>query len=196
MLKRIKKSGLCLGCMLIVTMPMVACENKEVSSVSPVSATPEVVTVEKPSYVPLISEEKETVSSKEDFKVDESKFIEQLENIFYYLESYQDRNVVVEGIFGHPMTHHEDGDAGEEICEEVHDPMVYRNSPGCCGHEGHDGFTGFVLKYEGNYPEEGDWVRVTGKPDVISAPHGGFILCLYVEKIEVLEERGLEFVTQ
>lgn len=187
MLNHLKKTGLCLGLILVLTLPMTACEKKQ----EPSSAR-----VEKPDYVPLLIEESPKTSNGEAFVVEESKFIEQLENIFYYLESYQDRNVVVEGIFGHPMSHHEEEEAGDEICEETHDPMVYRNSPGCCGHEGHDGFTGFVLKYEGEYPEEGEWVRVTGKPDVISAPHGGFILCLYVETIEALDTRGLEFVTQ
>lgn len=149
----------------------------------------------KPSYEGHLIESKKEVTSKEPFVIDESQFLKQLNNIFYYLESYQDRDIVVEGFFGYPyLKLDEEGIAPDaHLAQDGSVPAVYRNSPGCCGH---DGWAGFLLEYDGEYPEEGAWVKVTGKPDVVRNEQGGFSLSLAVSSIEVLETQGLDFVTQ
>ena len=71
-------------------------------------------------------------------------------------------------------------------------PVVYRRGPGCCGN---DGWGGFLLKYDGEYPNENDWIRVTGTPELIE--EGDYLnLYLHVTSLEVKVERGAEFVIQ
>ena len=54
---------------------------------------------------------------------------------------------------------------------------------------------GFLLKYDGEFPNENDWIRVTGHPELVTE---GYYTNLYlnVASLEVKAERGTEFVTQ
>ncbi len=122
-------------------------------------------------------------TSKEDediLIIGENMFLTQISDIYFNFECYANKTIIIEGIF----TEHLD----PYITESK--PMVYRNGPGCCGN---DGWGGFYLTYDGEYPEENSWIKVKGKPKLIEK---GFFreLHLIVSSIEFPENRGEEFV--
>lgn len=122
------------------------------------------------------------INEDETLVIGEKMFITQIEEIYYNFENYKNKKVVVEGMY--TLFYDENGVKNK--------PVVYRKAPGCCGN---DGWAGFYLNYDGQYPEDNDWIKVTGTLDLIQI--GQFYdLCLNVEKIEVLEQRGEEFVIQ
>ncbi len=125
-----------------------------------------------------------TKLSKEPLEISEKLFLEQINDIFFNFDDYKDRTIIVEGMFTY-FENYLDDDADLM-------PVVYRNGPGCCGN---DGWGGFLLIHDGDFPEDNDWIRVTGKPVIEETEQGFLNLFLKVDSIEVKEERGSEFVT-
>lgn len=121
-------------------------------------------------------------NDEEVLEIPERMFLTQIEDIRLNFDEYEGKTIIVEGMYTHLYSWDGKNTA----------PVVYRRGPGCCGN---DAWGGFLLKYDGEYPEENAWIRVTGTPELIKE---GFFHNLYlnVTSIEVKEERGLEFVTQ
>lgn len=124
-----------------------------------------------------------TIDEEKIIEIREKMFIGQIEDIYYNFEDYNGKLIQVEGMYSvvEPV---------EENQEKVH--FVFRNAPGCCGY---DGWAGFLLNYEGEYPEFNDWIKVIGTPEIVK---DGIYEDLYLNviSIEVMDERGLEFVNQ
>lgn len=120
--------------------------------------------------------------NKEEIYIREKMFITQINDIFYNIEDYEGKTIAVEGMFRiFPGV-----DGGPDI------PVVFRNGPGCCGN---DGWAGFLLHYDGEYPAIDDWILVKGTPEIV---HTELYIQLYlnVTSLEVKDERGAEFVDQ
>lgn len=115
-------------------------------------------------------------------EIREKMFLTQINDIYYNFDAYQDKTIIVEGMY--TLLYAWDG--SKRI------PGVYRKGPGCCGN---DGWGGFFLKYDGVLPQENDWIRVSGVPEL---EEGESFITLYlnVTSMEVKEERGAEFVMQ
>ena len=126
--------------------------------------------------------ENETVNreNKEVVNIDEKVFLSQMTDIYMNTNDYIGRIISMEG-YMHP------GDTGDEIIG-----AVVRNSPGCCGD---DGITGLSYIWDGDVPAENEWIKVSG---VLSVRVEGEQIYLVIEadEVEVMEERGLEFVSQ
>lgn len=123
------------------------------------------------------------IDNKNIMEIREKMFIAQIEDIYYNIEDFKDKYIKIEGMYS--VVEPEEGDIGK-----VH--FVYRNAPGCCGN---DGWAGFMLNYDGEYPNTNDWIQVVGTPEIIK--NGVYEdLYLNVISIEVMEERGAEFVNQ
>ncbi len=123
------------------------------------------------------------IDNKSIVEIREKMFIAQIEDIYYNIEDFKDKYIKVEGMYS--VIEPEEGDM-----EKVH--FVYRNAPGCCGN---DGWAGFVLNYDGEYPNANDWIQVIGTPEIVK--NGTYEdLYLNVISIEVMDERGAEFVNQ
>ena len=114
--------------------------------------------------------------------IGEKLFLTQINEIFNNFDSYRDTTVEVEGMY--TLFYDKDG--------VQNTPAVYRKGPGCCGN---DGWGGFLLQYDGEYPEDNAWIRVTGTPELVIDGYDR-MLYLHATDIEVLKERGAEFVTQ
>lgn len=135
-----------------------------------------------PSDTPPASSPSETSADDNTLIISEKMFLTQINDIFYNFDLYKEKTIVVEGMY--TLFFNQDG---------VQDtPALYRRGPGCCGN---DGWGGFLLKYDGDYPEDNAWIKVTGTPELVE---NGYFKDLYlnVSNIEVLEERGAEFVSQ
>lgn len=119
---------------------------------------------------------------KEDVvEIKEKLFLTQINDIYYNFEDYQDKTILVEGMFTQLVNLKGD-----------RKPAIYRLGPGCCGN---DGWGGFLLKYDGPYPNDNDWIRVIGKVELVEKERFKD-LYIQVESIEVTEERGAEYVSQ
>ena len=116
-------------------------------------------------------------------EIGEKMFLTQINDIYYNFDDYKDKTIIVEGMYALFYSWDED--------QKV--PVVYRNGPGCCGN---DGWGGFLLKYDGQFPNENDWICVTGTPELETTESGYMNLNLNVTSIEVKTERGAEFVAQ
>lgn len=96
---------------------------------------------------------------------------------------YEGKTIVVEGIYS----------TFESAVSKLTAPVVYRNGPGCCSN---DAWAGFILRYDGELPKLNDWIRVTGTPVIEKTKEGYTNLYLQVSKLEVLDTRGAEYVSQ
>ena len=79
-------------------------------------------------------------------EIGEKMFLTQIDDIYFYFDDYKDKTIIVEGMYSLFYS-----------AEGVKDtPVVFRYGPGCCGN---DGWGGFLLNYDGAYPEENEWIR-------------------------------------
>ena len=122
----------------------------------------------------------------------ENMFITQINAINLNYRDYIGRTIMLEGMFRH------------FYWEGNNYYFVIRNTPGCCGDEGELGFEvswnpshrGFDDGSDGRtYPNRSDWVQAQG---VLSSfdNFGNTFLYIALSELNVLETRGLEFVTR
>ena len=115
-------------------------------------------------------------------EIKDRMFISQTNDIYLNTEDYVGRTIKYEGVF------------------DIYQPepngkaynLVVRYGPGCCGN---DGTVGFEVAWDGDYPEQNDWVEVMGEP-AFYEEDGAKYLYLNLSSLTVLAERGLENVTQ
>lgn len=120
-----------------------------------------------------------------DLEVREKMFLTQITELQINNQDYLGKTIALEGMFT---------TLGDPATGPVY-RVVYRNSPGCCGN---DGFTGLEVVWNdpaAAYPAENDWVRAVGVLEMYEE-EGIPYLQLRLLSLEVLPERGLEFVTQ
>lgn len=123
-----------------------------------------------------------TDMNADELYIREKMFITQINDIFYNIDEYKDKTIAVEGMFRiFPGV-----DGQPDI------PVVFRNGPGCCGN---DGWAGFLLHYDGEYPAIDEWILVKGKPEIVQTDLY-MQLYLNVTSLEIKKERGAEFVDQ
>lgn len=115
-------------------------------------------------------------------EIGETMFLSQINDLYFNLEDYEDKTVVVEGMYGTSIG----------TFDGISTPIVYRFGPGCCGD---DGQAGFILHYDGELPEKDDWIRVIGTPE-LGMLDQRVALFLNVLSLEVKKERGIETVMQ
>ncbi|WP_010243921.1 TIGR03943 family putative permease subunit [Acetivibrio cellulolyticus] len=122
--------------------------------------------------------EDQTNSSGNVVKISERFFIQQCNDIYTNLNDYKGKTIQLEGMY--------DSYTDEETGKTRH--AVIRKSPGCCGN---DGVVGFEFSYDGQMPKLNEWIKVTGTLEVEESED----IILHLSKLEVLEIRGKEFVT-
>ncbi|MDR1374982.1 MAG: metal ABC transporter permease, partial [Treponema sp.] len=121
-------------------------------------------------------------------EIKEKMFIAQTNDVYLNPEDYLGKTIKLEGIF--VSTQYE----GRE------DPycFVIRYGPGCCGNDGNAGFeVAWETRQteEKGYPGMDAWVEATGT--LSSYEEDGYpYLYIALKSLDVLEERGAEFVTQ
>ena len=114
-------------------------------------------------------------------QITEKMLTEQVNDFYLNAEDYLGKTITYEGIF--------DITTGPYTNKEYY--YVIRYGPGCCGD---DGYIGFEVQWDKEYPKQDDWVEVTGVLDAYEED-GYKYLYLKVTSIQVLEERGLEFIS-
>lgn len=115
-------------------------------------------------------------------EIREKLFIAQTNDIYYNAEDYLGKTIKYEGIFN--VNRSLDGDV--LFCS------VYRYGPGCCGD---DGYAGFEVRWDGEYPNSNDWVEAIGILEEYEE-EGYLFLRVALTSLTVLPTRGTEYVTQ
>lgn len=127
----------------------------------------------------------QTETPQIDVEIREKMFLTQITELMVNMDDYLGKTVALEGMFT---------TIGDPSAGPVY-RVVYRTSPGCCGN---DGFTGLEVVWDDPatvYPAENDWVRAVGVLEQYEE-EGMPYLQLRLISLDVLPERGLEFVTQ
>ncbi|MCL1872544.1 MAG: hypothetical protein FWF85_00310 [Clostridiales bacterium] len=130
-----------------------------------------------PDILPLTEE---AAADDNILEIKERMFIQQCSDIMINPELYLEKTIRLEGIYDIII---ED--------EEVYQ-CIYRRGPGCC--PGVDSEYGFICYYDGEKPNENDWVRATGTIILEKYENGRQQVILNLSKLEVLDERGQETV--
>jgi hypothetical protein len=121
-------------------------------------------------------------------EIKEKMFIAQTNDVYLNAEDYIGKTIKVEGLF---KAEQYDKNA-PPYC------FVLRYGPGCCGSDGNAGFEVAWNKEETatkTYPQEDDWVEAVGVLKTYEE-NGYPYLYLALLSLNVLDERGAEFVTQ
>lgn len=114
-------------------------------------------------------------------EIKENMFILQCDDIFVNPDDYVGKWIVIEGMY-----------SGFGDTPDMRTHYVQRNSPGCCGN---DGVIGFQFYWDGNEPKENDWIRVKANVRIIKREDGYRIVSLSAHTVDVLQERGAEYVS-
>ena len=122
-------------------------------------------------------------SSGDVFEIKEKLFIAQTNDIYYNADDYLGKTIKYEGIYkAYPW-------------EEENNLTYYyviRYGPGCCGN---DGEAGFEIIWNGEHPNEDDWVEAIGVLEEYEED-GYKYLRLVLTSLTVLPTRGAEYVSQ
>jgi len=127
-----------------------------------------------------------------DLIIGDKLFIGQVNDVYRNRNDYLGKTIRIEGMFMSAES------GGKEYC------YVFRKGPGCCGDDGQVGFEVYWNppdsdQVPGNakkaYPKRNDWVEAQGELKRYSE-NGANYLYLALSYLEVMEERGVEFVTQ
>lgn len=125
----------------------------------------------------------ETLSGDRDdvVEITENLFIAQTNDIYINTEDYLGKTIRYEGIFM------------SDYWEETGTTYFYviRYGPGCCGY---DSNAGFEVAWDGECPEENDWVEAVGVLEMYEE-NGYEYLRLQLTSLTVLDERGEEYVS-
>jgi len=114
-------------------------------------------------------------------EITEKLFIARTNDIYINTEDYLGKTIKYEGIF--MSDYWEDTDTTYRY--------VIRYGPGCCGY---DSNAGFEVVWDGDYPEENDWVEAVGVLEIYEED-GDEYLQLQLTALTVLDERGEEYVS-
>ncbi len=114
-----------------------------------------------------------------DIDITEKLYVSFINNIYVNAENYIGDMIRIEGMY-----------LGETY-EGNQYYYVYRKGPGCCGNDGN--MCGFEFTYNGDMPEDGDWIEVVG---TLRQYMEGQLAYLTLDAISVTvkEERGAEEV--
>jgi len=132
------------------------------------------------------------ISRSGTIEIRENMFITHINEINLNFRDYLGRTIRFEGMFRH---FHWDGNNMY---------FVIRNTPGCCGDDGEIGFEVSWNPYhqgfddgtaERVYPNRNDWVEVKGVLNYFEN-FGRPMLYIAMSELNVLDRRGLEFVTR
>lgn len=134
-----------------------------------------------PKHGILNDEDKKHAQSEDVLEIGEKLYIAQINDIYYNFDQYKDKTIIIEGMFTYLKSY-----KGDEK------PAVYRLGPGCCGN---DGWGGFILDYDHEYPKPNDWIRVKGKLKMVEKNHYRDLI-LIIDNLEIKAERGAEYVAQ
>ena len=140
-------------------------------------------TQNKTRGVSIAEDNSNTVNTSSVIEIKEKMFIQQVDDIFLNLDNYEGKTVKLQGF----MYSFDD----EYAQKTFH--YVIRKTPGCCGD---DGMSGFEINWDKEYPAENEWVEATGIIKKVDEDFYGTVPVLEITKLEVMKERGADFVTQ
>lgn len=122
-----------------------------------------------------------SVSSSDVIELTEKMYVTYINEIYTNFDDYIGRTIKLQGMFSSEYY---------EPTQTTYD-YVYRVGPGCCGNDG--SMCGFEFTWNGEMPEENDWIEVTGVLDKYDLD-GQTYLTLKAQSVTEMSERGEENV--
>ena len=119
--------------------------------------------------------------TKADVEIKENLYLTQINDIYRNKEAYLGKSIHLEGLYF-------SSEAGGEAYQ-----MVRRYGPSCCDL---DGAAGFEFLWEGETPEQNDWIEVWGTLEQYQKADGFFYLRLRLTKLKVKEQAGEAYVSK
>ena len=113
--------------------------------------------------------------------ITEKMFVTYINEIYVNTQDYIGKTIKIEGMYTAEEYN------GNTYC------YVYRKGPGCCGNDG--SMCGFEFTYNGDMPEDNDWIEVIGTLRTYDED-GRTFLTLDAVKVTVMAKRGAETVVQ
>jgi uncharacterized membrane protein YcgQ (UPF0703/DUF1980 family) len=118
-------------------------------------------------------------------EIKEKMFLAQTNDVYINSDDYLGKLLKFEGIY----------DAYFDDYTQSEFRYVFRRGPGCCGADGQAGFEVVLNGDDPSYPEPNSWVEAVGTLESYD-DDGGPYLRVRLASLKVLDQRGLEFVTQ
>jgi zinc transport system permease protein len=172
---------------IIVTFFFSGCGNAK--TVLPASNAAGTLSVALPQGFSEKGQVQESLNPEEKkvIEIKEKMFIAQINDVYLNPEDYMGNTIKLEGLF-----------VSEQYGENDPYCFVIRYGPGCCGTDGNAGFEVAWDKQDAaskSYPNKDDWVEAVG---ILQAyeEDGYPYLYLALSELNVLDERGEEYVTQ
>ncbi|MCL2355106.1 MAG: hypothetical protein FWC68_04475 [Oscillospiraceae bacterium] len=120
-----------------------------------------------------------TANDSRMIRIRENMFKTQVNDVHMNISRYQGRGITLEGFLA------KDTQGDENLY------AIARGAPDCCGV---DGLVGFLIEYEGEMPNEDEWIEVVGVLEARTTNQRQMYTVIRVEEITVKDVRGLEFV--
>lgn len=114
-----------------------------------------------------------------DYDITEKLYVTSINDIYTNTEDYLGKVLRIEGMY-----------SAQSFGSSVYH-YVYRTGPGCCGNDG--SMCGFEFIWDGEMPQENDWIRVTGVLEEYTEGTDKY-LHIICSNLEYPEVRGAETV--
>lgn len=119
-----------------------------------------------------------------DVDITEKMYVAYINEVYTNSKDYIGKTIRIQGMF----SSYYDSDKKET------DYFVYRVGPGCCGNDG--AMCGFQMDWDGDLPQDNDWIEVVGKLESHEDDTGVTYLTLNASSVTVMDKRGKENVFQ
>ncbi len=120
-------------------------------------------------------------SNSDVIELTEEMYVTYINEIYTNFDDYIGRTIKLQGMFASEYY---------EPNQTTYD-YVYRVGPGCCGNDG--SMCGFEFSWNGEMPEENDWIEVIGTLDKYDL-EGQTYLTLKAQSVTEMSDRGAENV--
>lgn len=127
----------------------------------------------------LQDEEREAQLRTDVVEITERFFVAQTNDVYLNPDDYYGKTIRYQGFY--------DIYTDEATGETYH--YIARYGPGCCAN---DTLVGFEIVHDGDMPELGDWVEVSGYIELLEAEN---VIVLRTTGMQALDERGAETVS-
>jgi uncharacterized membrane protein YcgQ (UPF0703/DUF1980 family) len=111
-----------------------------------------------------------------DIIITDDIYCETVNDIYTNYKEYIGKTIELDGVFGY---YYED---------EIRYNYIFRHGPGCCDYDGD--VCGFEFEWDGEQPNEGDWISIAGVLELHEEEHDAEILEFISLNVTSLETHG------
>lgn len=121
--------------------------------------------------------EQKSDSGKVDLEINDNYFIININEVYLNYKDYEGKSVSYEGFIYY---------------DQKYNAMIVSRYYYCCGDDSY--ITGMECKYDGEKPQENQWVKVTGTIMINSETPSNIYPYVKVDTLEILDKEGEKYV--